>query len=102
VKKLERLANKLITHSRDKDGDFGNRVVLHIPIGFLIGFLLAAYPLAGIGLLILFLVYEWTEDWRVFDHAWKDLFGALVGCVPGIMVGLIINAVCFADKISLR
>lgn len=82
--------DRLITHNRDSVGDFGIRVVLHIPVGFLIGFLLVFSSLAGIGLLLLFLVYEWTEDWRVQDHAWKDLFGGMVGCVVGIIFGLVL------------
>jgi uncharacterized protein YqgC (DUF456 family) len=83
--------NKIIKHNRDREGDFGVRVLMHIPIGFMIGFLLVFYPPAGIGLLLLFLVYEWTEDWRVHDHAWKDLFGGLVGCVVGILIGCVFN-----------
>ena len=82
--------NKHLKHPRDRDKDFGIRVLLHIPIGLLIGFLLIYSPIAGIGLLLLFLVYEWTEDWRVFDHAWKDLFGGLVGCVIGIIASCVI------------
>lgn len=82
--------NKHLTHPRDRDGDFGIRVLLHVPIGIVIGFLLVYKPMAGIGLLLLFLVYEWTEDWRVQDHAWKDLFGGLVGCVFGIALAVIL------------
>ncbi len=78
--------DKLITHNRDVVGDFGSRAVLHIPVGFLIGLL---FPLS-FPLLITFLVYEYLEDWRTSDHAWKDLFGALVGITLG-MITLIIG-----------
>ena len=82
--------NKHLTHPRDRDGDYGIRVLMHIPIGIIIGILLVLYPYAGMGLTLIFLVYEWTEDWRTFDHAWKDLAGAIAGCVLGIGIGIII------------
>ena len=81
---LTSFINKKLTHPRDRDNDFGVRVVLHVPIGVLLGILLNIFPVVGCGLLVLFLVYDWTEDWRVYDHAWKDLYGALVGTVIGI------------------
>lgn len=83
--------DKLITHNRDTVGDFGSRVVLHIPIGVLIGYLCFNDPWAGIGLLLMFLIYEWTEDWRVKDHAWKDLFGSLVGFVCIALIEMLIG-----------
>ena len=74
--------NKLITHDRDDEGDFGSRVVLHIPVGFVIGL---AFPLS-LPLLWLFIRYEENEDKHVKDEAWKDYFGAMVGCVVGMAV----------------
>ena len=70
--------NRHITHNRDDEGDFGIRVLLHIPIGFLMG-LTAIIPFLGYGLLQLFLKYERNEDVHTQDEAWKDIFGAIVG-----------------------
>lgn len=87
MKKIIDWINRTITHNRDRDGDFGIRVILHIPIGGVICYAIAIDPWVGIALLLLFLSYEWLEDWRVKEHSWKDLFGALVGFVL-VFVGL--------------
>jgi len=91
LEKIINFINKHLTHNRDKDGDFGIRVVIHVPVGIVIGILLVICPIAGLGLVLLFGLYEWTEDWRVQDHAWKDLFGALCGCIIGVVVGVILQ-----------
>jgi hypothetical protein len=78
---------KFLTHDRDKIGDFQSRVLLHIPIGFLIGLILII-PFVGYGLLKLFIRYEENEDGHTKDQAWKDYFGALVGMGVGIAVTL--------------
>jgi len=85
---IERLFNRLITHNRDREGDFGIRVVIHIPIGFLMGLLL----FNDRGIVSLFLKYERNEDLHTEDQAWKDIFGAMVGFVIGriVAVGLFI------------
>ena len=75
-----------ITHSRDKVGDFGDRVVLHIPIGVFIG---VTFPLS-IPLVWLFIKYEENEDVHTKDEAWKDYFGAIVGAVIGIIIEVIL------------
>lgn len=82
--------NKLITHDRDGVGDFGSRVVLHIPVGFAMGLLDW-----NNGLVKLFNFYEKNEDVHTLDEAWKDVFGAMVGWVIGrvALVALIIYAV---------
>jgi len=72
---VKKLANRLLTHNRDKEGDFGYRVLLHIPIGLLMGM-----PLLGWALIPIFISYEQNEDLHTSDQAWKDYFGALVGC----------------------
>ena len=61
----------LLTHSRDKVGDFQSRVLLHIPVGFLIGLFLEDKDL--------FLEYERDECAHSQDEAWKDIAGALIG-----------------------
>ncbi len=84
---IVKLINKLITHPRDrvkdgKAGDYGIRVLLHIPAGFLI----------GLGLLSndLFLTYQRNEDHHTADQAWKDIAGAMIGYVPGRIARYII------------
>ena len=71
--------NKHFTHNRDLTGDFGIRVLLHIPIGFLIGVLLFNDK----ALTNLFLKYELNEDAHTADEAWKDIFGAIIGFALG-------------------
>lgn len=70
--------NKHWTHNQDKDGDFGIRALIHIPIGILISIPVLGWPLA-----YLFYKYERNEDIHTEDEAWKDIFGALVGFVIG-------------------
>jgi len=67
--------DKLITHNRDDEGDYGSRFVLHIIPGFLMGLL----P----GFSKLFIQYEENEDLHTKDEAWKDYAGAMWGYVPG-------------------
>ena len=76
-----RWIDRLLTHSRDTAGDFGSRVVIHIPLGFLIG---VTFPVS-VPLLLLFIRYEENEDVHTKDQAWKDYFGALVGCALGLV-----------------
>ena len=66
--------NRIITHPRDKYGDFGIRVLTHIPIGIVMGL-----PIIGYQLMRLFFFYEKNEDRWTSDQAWKDTAGALVG-----------------------
>ena len=65
---------RFITHTRDKVGDFQSRVLIHIPIGILIGIPLLGYPI-----LKLFIRYEENEDIHTKDQAWKDYAGAIAG-----------------------
>ena len=74
--------NRHFTHSRDDEGDFGIRALIHIPVGFLIGL---TFPLSY-PLLITLLKYERNEDAHTEDEAWKDLFGAMIGEVIGLLV----------------
>ena len=83
------LINKLITHSRDRKGDYGIRVVLHIPIGILM-----SIPILGWGLIALFIYYQKNEDYWTHDRAWKDVAGAKAGYVMGML--LIIGCLLFA------
>lgn len=65
-----------LKHSRDTVGDFQYRVLLHIPIGLLIGI-----PILGKPVRVLFKAYEENEDLHTKDEAWKDYFGAIIGAV---------------------
>ena len=76
---------KILRHDRDKVGDFQSRVLLHIPIGFLIG-MASLIPFVGLALLWLFIRYEENEDLHFKDQAWKDYFGAIVGVVIAFVV----------------
>ena len=72
----------ILKHPRDKCGDFQSRVLLHIPVGFLIG---VAFPLSY-PILQLLIQYERNEDAHTQDEAWKDYFGAIVGSALGLAV----------------
>lgn len=85
MSKLVGFINKIVTHNRDDEGDFGIRVVLHIPVGIVM-----SVPVFGWGLIALFIFYEKNEDFHVVDEAWKDTFGAMVGFVIGLAVQLLI------------
>ena len=76
--------NRMITHNRDDEGDFGIRVLLHIPAGIVM-----SLPVIGWGLIALFIYYEKNEDFHVTDEAWKDVFGAMAGFI----IGLVLQAV---------
>ena len=79
--------DKLITHNRDVVGDFGSRAVLHIPVGIVM-----SIPILGWGLIALFIYYEKNEDKWVQDVAFKDVYGALVGYVLGMitLIGVVL------------
>ena len=64
----------ILEHERDKKGDFGARVLMHIPVG-----LVAGIPILGYPVLKLFIFYEENEDLHIKDEAGKDTFGALIG-----------------------
>jgi len=72
---------KILRHDHDGIGDFQKRVLLHIPVGLLIG-----VPLLGYPLLKLFLAYEENEDVHLQDEAWKDYFGAMIGVSITILI----------------
>ena len=76
--------NRHITHNRDDEGDFGIRVILHIPAGIRLGLFLLDKKL--------FLEYEKDECSHTEDEAWKDIFGAIIGYVIGrtILIMLVI------------
>ncbi|KKL98833.1 hypothetical protein LCGC14_1820450 [marine sediment metagenome] len=75
-----------LKHVRDTKGDYQMRVLIHIPVGLLIGIPFLGYPL-----LRLFCAYQESEDRHETDKAWKDYAGAMVGAsitILGILIGL--------------
>ena len=68
------------------------RIVIHIPIGMLIGI-----PIIGAPLRETFHMYEANEDKHIQDQAWKDLRGAMVGEIIdeiiflALIVGLLLS-----------
>jgi len=63
-------------------------MLMHIPIGFVIGLLFPlTYPA-----LKLFIRYEENEDVHTKDQAWKDYAGAIAGAIMGnlTVAGIII------------
>ena len=75
--------DKLITHNQDKVGDFGSRVVVHIPIGFITALILLVHWVMVLAFVYIFWHYERNEDAHSQDEAWKDLYGFLVGFILG-------------------
>lgn len=84
IQKIVSWINRTITHNRDDEGDYGIRYIIHIPAGILIGLFLLNKDL--------FIKYERNEDAHTQDEAWKDIAGAMAGCVIGrlILAGVII------------
>lgn len=87
MNKFISLVNRLITHNRDKVGDYGIRVLIHIPVGILMGIPILGKPLRDI-----FIRYEENEDVHTKDQAWKDYAGAMVGEVITelLLIGILI------------
>lgn len=86
MKKYIAWVNRVFTHNRDKEHDFGIRALIHVPVGFVMGLFDWSNGLAR-----LFIFYEKNEDRHTGDQAWKDTYGAMVGWVIGrlVLVGLI-------------
>ena len=83
---IMRFVAKFLHHSRDKSNppDFGVRVLLHIPIGFITGIAVLGHWILPLTLTAVFLYYEHNEDAHTKDEAWKDTFGFMVGLVMAI------------------
>lgn len=62
------------------------RALLHVPVGI---FNVACLQVHWVIALIFFggfMVYEVTEDWRLKDRAYIDIFGYLIGVGVGVAV----------------
>lgn len=55
------------------------RAAIHFPIGVLAALCLDAMASVGWALLLTFVLYEITEDWRIQDHCYIDVIGFLIG-----------------------
>lgn len=76
---------QFLTHERDTVGDYQRRLLMHIPIGIIMGI-----PLFGLPVLWLFIRYEENEDKWVKDQAWKDYAGAVTGTIMTAFVMVIL------------
>ena len=54
--------------------------MLHVPVGIVIAIVPGVLPLCFTAL---FIAYEISEDWRIKDHAYIDVQGALIGLAIG-------------------
>ena len=85
-----------LRHSRDVEGDFGHRVILHIPVGMFLGF---TFPLS-VPMVYLLRFYERNEDVHTEDQAWKDVYGVMVGMAVGIALQIAILAWAFTEYLA--
>ena len=60
------------------------RAGLHIPVGIFNVFCLWVNPIYGILFFVGFFAYEITEDWRIKDFGYLDIFGWLIGFALGV------------------
>jgi len=66
------------------------RVLLHIPVGLVVGFTYFAHWVFPIVLAYLFWQYEKNQDKDIHDHAWKDVKGVIWGAaVVGVIVAIL-------------
>jgi len=72
-----------------------SRGALHSPLGALTVYAGGIHWVYAIVLLVSFLAYEVTEDWRIRDHAYLDIAGYIAGFV-GVLLGANIIGVPFS------
>ena len=66
------------------------RVLLHIPVGLVMGFSYFAHWVFPIVLVYLFWQYEKNEDRHINDGAWKDIKGAIWGAaIVSVVVAIL-------------
>lgn len=61
------------------------RAIIHLPLGALTAWAGAEHPVFAIVLLVSFLAYELTEDWRIKDNAYIDIRGYIAGFIATII-----------------
>ena len=87
---------KILKHPRDKVGDYQRRVLIHIPIGLLIGIPILGYPV-----LKLFIRYEENEDAHTKDQAWKDYAGAIAGACITVIITIALTTLIILKLIGV-
>lgn len=94
-----RAVHAVLKHPRDRHGDYGIRLLLHIPIGVIIG-LASCIPFSQAGRVLchLFIRYEENEDVHSKDEAWKDYAGAIAGVVLAFL-GIAAAAIALVVKL---
>jgi len=55
------------------------RVLIHIPVGLLIGFSYFVHWVFPLVIMGAFIYYEWSEGEDILDQSWKDVKGAIWG-----------------------
>ena len=67
--------------------DSWKRFVMHLGVGGYAAWLVKENPATGITFTLLFLGYEFINEWGKADKSYKDVIGALVmfGIVAGIL-----------------
>ena len=78
--------NKHLTHNRDEVGDYGIRLVIHIPHG-----LIMSIPILGWSLIPIFMAYQKSESYYTADQGWKDHAGAITGIIIGVLVQIAVG-----------
>ena len=69
--------------------DKWTRLVIHLPHGAGISFLLMRNPVMGIVWAVLCIIYQIIEDWRIKDNSYLDWRGYMVGFwIPLLFKGI--------------
>jgi hypothetical protein len=55
------------------------RYLIHIPHGMGAAWALFVFPFVGAGWLVLIVVYQYLEDWRIEDKSYIDMRGYMIG-----------------------
>jgi len=94
------MSNKKSTKSKLKTikaklGEFSSKVIawrliMHLPVGLAVIFLTLVHPIFGSALLLSFVSYEISQDWRKKDCGYLDIAGLCWGVgLGGIAVGVL-------------
>jgi hypothetical protein len=63
------------------------RTLIHFPVGVISAVCLVYMPSLGWAILVAFMAYELTEDWRIRDCSYIDINGFLAGlCVAAVVL----------------
>ncbi len=78
--------NRIIKHESDTTGDYGHRMVMHLPGGLFMAFLFTIHPAAMVLFGVFILFYEIFQSWYALQGSWKDLSGYIWGYVVGMLI----------------